>query len=100
MAFVELTDVDAARGPRPYPRCLECSGLHRIARHAEGPSHHVGASSREDAESDVASDHCLSRLVDRAVASEHQNGIEAATDRIPRQVGCVVPSLGIDDLEL
>jgi hypothetical protein len=62
--------------------------------------HDVGASSREDAKSDVASDHSLSRLVDRAVPSEDQNGIEVAVDRISRQVGRVVPGIGIDNLEL
>jgi hypothetical protein len=87
-------------GAGPYPRCIERSRLDRIARHAEGASHYVGAPAGEDAEGNLAADYGLRCLVHRAVASEHQHRVEAATDRISRQFRGVVPSLGVDNLKL
>ena len=101
----EVPTVDVAEADRPDVACGDAVGqqLHRsnrIVGHAEGAGEHVGAAARQRAERGLGTGHTGGDLVERAVAAEADDDIDATAGGILGEPGGVSAAIGLDDLDV
>ncbi len=75
-------------------------GRHRIVGHAERAGEHVGAAAGEHAERGVGAGDAGGDLVQRAVAAEPDDDVDASTGGVLGESGGVAAAVGLDDLDV
>ena len=72
----------------------------RVVRDPERPREHIGGSARQRASAVVRADQTTRGLVERPVAGEHDDDVDAHLRRFTRQLGRVAALPGLDDFDV